>query len=690
MPQITNSPNFGDNTPKKYKIEYFRGIDISNQPSNVDKHRGCVGLNMIRDVPGKVRKRTGFFRLRTYPKRINGVFPFKDKVVIHSGKNLYMHGMDSEEPVLISGAEENCGSCKHNMVYQEQLVCASSQSEFYGQPRNPDDVCSYWELRGTAISHAINDTLSDAKQLDGKLWFLDGQTLLCYDGEDVKKASDIAFVPTVTISKDPTGGGVTYQPVNMIGEMRRDSFLGRASVTVYQLSFANLSPAPVTARRLDSSGNWVQLSEGALFSVNRVLGQVTFSSAPGVSPVTGEDNVVVTYGVINEGYVSRINKCRFAICYGANGGADRLFISGNPDFQNYDFYSQLNDPSYFGDLWYGVLGQSHSPIMGYSIIFDQLATHKLNDDDDRNVILRYGTLIEEEGGSDISLTSSLGVRFAVTGVIQGAGAVSLHGFGYSKEPIFLTAEGICAVTPYEYVSERYVQNRSAYLNMVLREERGLENAYSCVYDDFYMLAVNGKVYILDTLEVTHLKETGSRYQYDAYLWDDIPARVMYSFDRKLYFGTDDGRIYQFFDDKDSITSYMDFSEEPYSGVPVKARWDFDFSGDDFYKNKRIRYIAVKLAAHVMTSVEVWARIKGEWRLLIGDSGGLARYFSYPHVCYSKFSYSGNINPRTIGKKVKIKKVDSVRFSIRNEQGLEPFGIFEIALEYTEAGNYKDG
>lgn len=46
---------------KKYSIviEAFRGVDLNNSPSNVDKSRSPEAPNMIRDQVGKVRKRTG-------------------------------------------------------------------------------------------------------------------------------------------------------------------------------------------------------------------------------------------------------------------------------------------------------------------------------------------------------------------------------------------------------------------------------------------------------------------------------------------------------------------------------------------------------------------------------------------------------------------------------------------------------
>ena len=43
---------------------------------------------------------------------------------------------------------------------------------------------------------------------------------------------------------------------------------------------------------------------------------------------------------------------------------------------------------------------------------------------------------------------------------------------------------------------------------------------------------------------------------------------------------------------------------------------------------------------------------------------------------------------TSGGYARIKKVDKVAFSLRNERINEPFGIYSLALEYTENGNYK--
>ena len=53
-------------------IEEFKGVDLYNSPSNVDDSRSPDAPNMVRDVPGKVRKRMGYEKIDQYPGRING------------------------------------------------------------------------------------------------------------------------------------------------------------------------------------------------------------------------------------------------------------------------------------------------------------------------------------------------------------------------------------------------------------------------------------------------------------------------------------------------------------------------------------------------------------------------------------------------------------------------------------------
>ena len=622
MPKITNPGNIPAVDIEQFKITYFRGVDLTNQPAGVDDGRACDGTNMIRDVPGYVRKRMGYFLANDFGSRINGIHSRRGEIIVHSGTNIYKIG-DKDSPVYTGAADEK--------------------------------------------SYSV--------QFGDYLLLLDGSNFILYDGETIKSVSDGAYVPTITLGRTPSGGGTAFEPVNMLQPKRTDSFLGTESDTVYQLSFNEISESAVTARKMTAAETWEDLTENDDFSVDRTTGKVTFNTAPGVSPVTGEDNITITYSVQNDDYINRVNKCRFMIVYGAYGATDRVFISGNPDYPNYDFYSQINDATYFGDIWYGVLGQEHSPVTGYSIINNKLATHKKNDDNERNIFLRYGEIdTNEEPEND-------GTIFSIVDIIQGPGAITPYAFGYAKEPMFLTNEGICATTPYEYNSERYVQNRSFFLNGALTLENGLDMAVATVFRELYLLAVNGRVYILDTMQPAANKGSRSEYQYEGYLWDNIDARVLFNDGEHLYFGDNSGSVFEFYTDPKSLLSYND------NGQPIKARWDFDFSGENFYLKKRIRYIAVRMYAAAATSVDIWCRIRGIWKF-IANSGAKARYLSFSNLQFSKITFSSDTNPRTIGQKQKIKKIDAARFSFRNEVLNEPFGLFELALQFSEKGFYR--
>jgi len=49
-------------SPKRdiFVIDEFMGVDLTNTGSNIDENKSPNAENMVRYVPGKVRKRTGF------------------------------------------------------------------------------------------------------------------------------------------------------------------------------------------------------------------------------------------------------------------------------------------------------------------------------------------------------------------------------------------------------------------------------------------------------------------------------------------------------------------------------------------------------------------------------------------------------------------------------------------------------
>jgi hypothetical protein len=611
-------------TPKSpaknvFQIDEFLGVDFSNSPANADDNKSPNAQNMIRDVPGKVRKRMGYEVVDEYEYPIYGYHYIKNKNVgvVHSGTNLYLN----DAPLWTTCAEK---------------------------------VSKGW-------------------QFDEKMYIVDGKEMVVFDGETVVSVSSIAYIPTLTIGKDPSGGGTDYEALNLLQPGFTEMFLATEEATEYQMTFNGLDETTVQAWILDEDAEWTEKVEGTDFTVDRTTGTVTFSTAPGLSPITGQDNVKITAYRTVEGYQDRINKCTIGILFGINGGADRLFLSGNPTYINYDWYSGQYDPTYFPDTGYAMLGNDSSAIVGYSIISNYLAAHKDESENTQSILLREGDLIENEPA------------FKLINTLQGAGAIARNSFGYlCTEPLFLTRLGVYAVTAQDITGEKYSQNRSFFIDGKLLKESNLEEAFAYVYKDMYWLCVNDVAYILDGLQPIRTDKSMpyATRQYAGFYCTNIGAKCMWEQDGDLYFGRTDGKICKFFSDPDALASYND------DGVAIDAYWETpDLDGKMFYKNKSFTYFAIRLKTAISTSCTIYGFLKGVWSILKNDTVS-GRYFSYENLVYSKFTYSNDNTQKIIPLKLRIKKVDKARFRVRNNALNEPFGIYDLALEYRESGNYK--
>lgn len=605
-------------------IDEFLGVDFTNSSAAIDIRRSPNGQNMIRSVPGKVRKSLGWTTQKTYTdEKINGCHFLRGEsgYLIHAGTKLY-----------------------------------------FGD---------------TVIYSGMNDARSMSWEFNKKLYIVDGKAMIVVQksGQSYTAASvsASAYIPTLTISKDPSGGGTAYEDLNLLQPGFTESFLGQAGVSEYSLSFGGLDATEVTAEVMDANGDWVDLVENEDFSVDRATGTVSFNDPPGVSPVTGEDNVKITAYRTVEGYASRVNKCKIGVLYGVNGGNDRLFLTGNPDYINYDWYSESYMPSYFPDTNYSKLGSDASAIIGYSKINNYLATHKDDFERDQNIIIRGSATVDDK------------VVFRVTNALQGCGAVAPYSFGYiANEPLFLTTQGVFAVTAQDVTGDKYSQNRSFYLNGKLLNEQHLEDAYACVYKDMYLLCINNVVYVLDGLQsvVSDKAMPYATRQFCGFYRTNVPANCMWVKDGELWFGSLDGKVAKFATDEDSLTSYND------DGEPIEAIWETpDIEGKLFYKNKTLRYLAVKFDAALKTSAKIYGKGREGWELLKEDES-TGSSFTFSTLKFSALRFGGEMTQLISTVKAKIKKVDHFQLKVQNSELNEPFGLFEIGFEFVENGNFK--
>lgn len=632
--KITREPN---PTIKEYRIESFRGADLTTEPANVHPSRSPDCPNMIRETTGKVRKWIGFTTVKTFNDRINGFYEFfmgKTYSLIHSGKNIYL---------LDNG--------NYTLLYSQ-----------------------------------ANDEKSKAFQVDKRLYIIDGLKLLAFGEFEnpnyaegtaepklklmIKKVEDIAYVPTTIISRNPNGGGTPFEPVNLISKKRSEHFLADGSSTVYQLSSENIDEDIVVIEKTDANGVKQSLKENTDFTVNRANGKITFNVAPQKPGVIGKDNVFITYAKTVDGYAQRINQCNIGVLYGVNGSRDRLFLAGSSEFKNRDYYSEINNPTYFGDVWYSVIGQDNSKIIGYSVVADKLACHLDKSADDTNIILRKGVIENNEA------------NFILAGALQGVGAVSSNSFVVLEgEPLFLATDGVYAVTPSDVLGERYSQLRSYYLNGLLLKQNLFEG-YAVAYKGFYMLALGEYLFALDSTQYSaEANKPFSHRQYEGYYRTGVNARIVFVSGEKLCFGTNDGRICEFHTNYNDINNFND------NNKPINAYWKTpEIIGNSFYSEKIFKKISVYLGAAVATGARITGFYSGLKEVLI-DYNANARYFDFNFINFNKFSFKTDTSPQIIGGnrngKIKLAHLQGLSLMFQNDILNEPFGLYKASVEFTE-------
>ena len=178
------------------KYNKFKGADFSTDPTQVDDSRSPWPLNLIADEGGFPEKRPGWRVMQSFSGRINGIFTLTVSEVTYW---VVHHG--------------------------------TAISRWDG-----DTV--------TSLRTGVNDSRSQGFVFGGKLYLLTGAQYLVISvsGSALTCAnvSDSAYVPRTVIGRAPSGGGTTFEGVNLISPKRQNDFLADGTAMVYQLDADNI------------------------------------------------------------------------------------------------------------------------------------------------------------------------------------------------------------------------------------------------------------------------------------------------------------------------------------------------------------------------------------------------------------------------------------------------------------------
>nr|DAK01627.1 MAG TPA: stabilization protein [Caudoviricetes sp.]DAY99297.1 MAG TPA: stabilization protein [Caudoviricetes sp.] len=593
----------------------FSGVDFLNEPTLVSITRSPDALNVwknYRDAQGTcIETRPGYRKIAQIGNRINGIYIFSlTKALIHSGTVLYEWSNFPSEPT------------------------SETLKQLYAD---------------------MNNKRSKYNKLDSKLYINDGKNYLVYDGTILKKVKDEAFVPRTTISRTAgnMGGGETLQDVNLLQPKRINSFVGDGTSKIFYLDAQNIDSTTVTVT-VDNK----KQTENSNFTVDRVNGKVTFNTAPSKPNLSGEDNVFITFSKTISGYEDRINKCTKALLFD-----NRMFFTGNPDFPNAVFHSELNNPAYISDLSYYEDGSSDSSITGMTVGNNVLWIFKNLDQNNANVFYHEPTLDLEHGKIYPTKQGNVSVGCYVDST------------NFQDDIVYLSRYGLEGISTEKIDSKQAIAHRSFMVDVKMTNENNYKDAMMTEYQGYLLILVNGKIYLADSRQkYANLDSFG----YEWFYWDftDINPILLKEYNDKLYIGTDNGSIFILEGTNDNGKTIISYWTTPMD--------NFGYNNQLKTTNKRGGLAKIKTIPNGLIKIARRTDKSSEYKYTTRKS---ANGFSFESLDFRNFSFI-TTDKSYVLYKIKEKKLNELSLKFYSDEKDKPFGIFSSTIEAFVGGYIK--
>lgn len=594
----------------------FTGVDFLDEPSLIDIRRSPDALNVwknYRDNQGTcIETRPGYRKIaKIGNEKINGIYVYSiTKAIVHSGTSLYIW------------------------------------ANFPSEPTESDLITIYTDM---------NNQRSCFNKINDKLYINDGKNYLVYAGTNLKKVKESAFIPTTTIGRKAggNGGGETLQDVNLLQPKRINSFVGDGTSKDYYLDAQNIDATIVTA-----IVNGTNKTEKTDFTVDRANGKVTFNTAPSKPNLSGEDNVFITFAKTIDGYEDRINKCTKALLFD-----NRLFFTGNPEYPNAIFHSELNNPTYISDLNYYEDGSSDSLITGMTVGNNILWIFKNADQNNANVFYHEPTLDLEHGKIYPAKQGNVSVGCYV------------ESSNFQDDIVYLSRYGLEGVSIEKIDSKQVIAHRSTMVDVKMTNENNYKNSMMVEYQGYLFVLTNGKIYLADSRQKY---ASLNSFEYEWFYWDisKINPTLLKEYNDNLYIGANDGSIFVLDgtnDNGDIILSYWT--------TPMD---NFVYNNQLKTTNKRGGIAKIKTIPNGIIKIAKRTDKSDEYQYVTQKS---ANGFSFNRLDFANFSFVTTDKSYMVYK-IKAKKINELSLKFYSDEKDKPFGIFSSTIEAFAGGYIK--
>ena len=423
----------------------FRGVDFSERQDEVNLYRSPDALNMWKNYKresGKcIETRPDVELLAEYSNAIFGLFFYAyngaTHRIVHSGTNLY-----DNDTVIYSNMAEH----KSNFFVFNNL-----------------------------------------------LYIHDATNYLVYDGNSCTEV--VGYIPTTSISRNPSGGGTMYEDINLLSPYRINSFCSDGVSTEYFLDATDLDVEEVHVWIIDEKGRKKEKTSG--ITTDYENGIVKFSSPPEEPFTDGQDNVFIRFKKTVDKYADEIKKCSLLAVFD-----NRVFFSGNEEYKNYLWHSSLNDATYISDLDYYQEGTDDSAIK--ALVAGNNALWVLKEPSQSNTTIFYHspTIDSDYGKIYPSSHSSITTGCRTTGI------------NFNDTICFYSNNGLEAITS-DVTTEQAISHKSSLVDSRLLNDN-LDNMILEEWEGYLLTIIDNKIYLADSRQYSQVND---HYEYEWYYFE---------------------------------------------------------------------------------------------------------------------------------------------------------------------------
>lgn len=461
----------------------FRGVDFSN--SVVSLYRSPDSINMWKNYDNGegIETRPGMTLLGNFEGQIFGIFFYKVQnnlqVIVHAGTKLYKWDNFPNKPVV------------KTMLHEE-----------------------------------MNPRYSQSFVFNSVLFIKDGINYLEYDGESCKNV--VGTVPITRLGTTPFGQiykddvDYVYQDVNCLSNLRKNGFVADGTSKEYHLDAYDLDPASIYIMRATING--IEKFEEVDFSVDRDKGIVTFKEVPPAPLEDGDSNVIITYSKSNSESLNRIKKSTILVEFD-----NRIFFSGNQDYPNTVFHTELEDPRYVSDNGYSTVGLDVAPVKALIPGNDILWVFKETIQNYSNVYYLTPTIDSQLGKIYPSVVGNISTGCVSTGV------------NFNDDICFFSKNGLEAIGK-ALGNDQILDHRSSLVDPKLISNNDYKNIKLVEFRGYLMCLLDSKILLADSRNL--YEKTSNKAEYEWFYWE-LPFNINYmtEYQNDLYLANSDGEIY---------------------------------------------------------------------------------------------------------------------------------------------------